>query len=263
MIDPKDIERSLVDVRDQRSFLRLLSHTLLWPIEGESVEDVSYAWTSKDLRAAGIEAKVVESKIFQIANLAADQPWGVFVIEFKHADAFLSERGMTGVLRQVLRGLVPTKQKDASQPSWKREHLLFICTHQYAHFRFAYFKSPREGSKTAPLAAFGWGPDIPARTACEFNLPALQWPDDPANSDAWVSAWADAFNVEKVTKRFYSDYAREFEKLRTAVKPLTGEDQKMFAQALMNRLMFLRFIERKGWLTPPGSEASKDYLRLP
>ncbi len=262
MVHSKDIEQALAKVKNQASFLRLLSDTLRWPIDGEAVEDASYEWTEKDLRAAGLERKLVDSRIFQIANLDKNQPWGVFVIEFKNADAFVTERGMTGVLRKILRGLVPSARKDSTQPSWKREHLLFICTHNYEHYRFAYFKAPREGSKTAPLAAFGWGPDIPARTACEFNLPALEWPDDPSDAVAWVSAWAEAFSVEKVTKRFYTDYAREFETLKAKVKGAIGEDQKMYTQTLMNRLMFLRFIERKGWLTPPGAEKSKDYLRL-
>ncbi len=64
--------------------------------------------------------------------------------------------------------------------TWKRENLLFICTHQYEHFRFAYFKAPQDNTRAAPLAAFGWGPDMSARTACEFNLPALVWPDADA-----------------------------------------------------------------------------------
>lgn len=262
MTTTAQIKAALAKTTDQASFLRLLSQTLGWPIEGKSIEDVSYTWSDKELRAGGLQARIVDSRILQIANLDPTQPWGVFVIEFKHPGAFLAERGLTGVLRQVLRGLVPSKRKDASQPAWKREHLLFICTHQYKHFRIAYFKAPREGSMTAPLAAFGWGPDIDARTACEFNLPALRWPDNPADAAAWVSAWADAFNVEKVTKRFYNDYAAEFERLRATVKSLKGEDQKMFTQALMNRLMFLRFIERKGWLVPPGGGQSNDYLRL-
>ena len=257
-----DIAEQLEAVRNQSTFLAFLRDALEWPIEADSIEDVSYEWSEKDLRAAALDKKVVDSGIFQIANLDKNQPWGVFVIEFKHPDAFITERGMTGVLRNILRGLVPSARKDSSQPSWKREHLLFICTHKYEHYRVAYFKAPPEGSKTAPLAAFGWGPDIPARTACEFNLPALEWPDNPANAAAWVSAWAEAFSVERVTKRFYTDYAAQFAKLKTAIKGITGEDQKMFTQTLMNRLMFLRFIERKGWLTPPGGEKSKDYLRL-
>ena len=176
---------------------------------------------------------------------------------------------MTGTLRKVLRGLVPSRRKDASTPSWQRPNLLFICTHGYEHFRLAYFKAPPEGSKTARLAAFGWGPDIPARTACEFNLPPLAWPAHPGDAAAWVEQWASAFDVEKVTKRFYADYAARFADLRDAVTGLAGEDQKRFTQALLNRLMFLRFIERKGWLTaPPAGPAdgradgrANDYLR--
>lgn len=259
------IQHALTSVHDEASFInQLLVGALQWPIDAnvQSVGEIAYDWTEKELRAAELDKQILDGQVSQIANLHPNQPWGVFILEFTSDKPFLTERGMTGVLRKVLRGLVPVRRKDANQPSWKREHLLFICTHQYEHFRFAYFKSPADGSKTAPLAAFGWGPDIPARTACEFNLPPLVWPDHPADGPAWVSQWAQAFDVEKVTKKFYTEYAAHFEKLRNAVKGLAGEDQKMFTQTLLNRLMFLRFIERKGWLVPPGDGDSRDYLRL-
>src|SRR6185503_10926551 len=131
------------------------------------MEDITYGWSKQELRAADLDEKLVDGQVLQIANLDPNQPWGIFILEFKSVEAFRAERGMTGVLRKVLRGLVPSRRKDAGLSSWKREHLLFICTHQYKHFRFAYFKAPPEDgkTKTAPLAAFGWGPDIPARTA--------------------------------------------------------------------------------------------------
>jgi|GEM_PF-3364502 len=264
MASPAEIERSILKVKDQASFIRFLIDTLEWPITGKPDElgEISYRWTQEELRAADLDKNINDGLVLQIANLHNKQPWGVFVLEFNSAEPFVTERGMAGPLRKILRGLVHSRTKDAGLPSWSRPHLLFICTHKYEHFRFAYFKAPPEESKTAPLAAFGWGPDIPARTACEFNLPPLQWPDDPNDGPAWVSKWADAFNVEKVTKRFYTDYAAQFEKVRVAVKSLKGEEQKMFTQTLLNRLMFLRFIERKGWLQAPGANSSRDYLRL-
>jgi hypothetical protein len=202
---------------------------------------------------------LVDGKALQV-QLTTDQPWGIFILEFKNPDVFTSDRGMTGILRQVLRGLVKSRNKAGSLPSWQRENLLFICTHKYTHFRIAHFKAPKEDGRTARLAAFGWGPDIPARTACEFNLNHLGWPSSVDRFDQWT----EAFNVEKVTKKFYGEYKTCFDALRDSVTGLgTGtEDQKMFTQTLLNRLMFLRFIERKGWLNPPGDPDNRDYLRV-
>jgi hypothetical protein len=191
-----------------------------------------------------------------------DNPWGIFLIEFKHADAFTTGRGMTGPLRRILRGLVPSKRWRSTLASFKREHLLFICTHAFEHYRFAYFKAPPKATATAPLAAFGWGPGDPIRTLCEFNLPELAWPHPTPAHDEWIAAWVRAFDVEKVTKRFYQDYADVFESVEQAIgraNKLGDEELRLFTQTLFNRLMFLRFIERKGWLEFDGRH---DYLRM-
>ena len=146
-------------------------------------------------------------------------------------------------------------------PPSGNENLLFICNHDYKHFRFAHFKTPDKRHQTAPLAAFGWGPGDPIRTLCEYNLNALEWPDGQPDAEGWVAAWSQAFDVEKVTKRFYEDYAAVFEKVEKLIgkhRELKGDDLRMFTQTLFNRLMFLRFMERKAWLTFGGR---KDYLR--
>jgi len=272
MPTPPQIEQALSKVRDQATFVNdLLVDALQWPIADrvDNVEEISYPWSKEELRAAEIDEKLVENRALQLANLYPSQPWGVFLLEFRHPDALLAERGLTGALRTVLRGLVPSKRRQSSLPAWKREHLLFICTHDYTRFRFAYFKDPAGGEGQPRLATFGWQAGSGAiRTVCEFNLSELGWPDDAANKERWVGQWASAFDVEKVTKKFYADYAREDKRLRQTVAPVMGESDieaervKMFVQTLLNRLMFLRFIERKGWLQAPGGQAGKDYLRL-
>ncbi|HQU46889.1 MAG TPA: TaqI-like C-terminal specificity domain-containing protein, partial [Pirellulales bacterium] len=116
--------------------------------------------------------------------------WGIFLIEFKHRDAFTTGRGMTGPLRRILRGLVPSKRKQSHLASFKREHLLFICTHEFQPYRFAYFKAPPKGTAAAPLAAFGWGPGDPIRT-CQIarikrGIEAYQYTIAPtASSCSW------------------------------------------------------------------------------
>jgi hypothetical protein len=262
VISPTDIATALKNVRDQKTFLNdLLAETLNWPVSAgvTTTSEITYEWSEDELRARDLNQKLVEGSIHQL-KLSGDQTWGIFILEFKRQDVFTADRGMTGTLRKVLRGLVKCRNKPSTQPAWPQENLLFICTHKYEHFRIAHFKAPKEDGRTARLAAFGWGPDIPARTACEFNLNHLGWPDAVDGFDHWT----EAFNVEKVTKKFYREYSDEFDALRKAVKGLGSdtEDQKMFTQTLLNRLMFLRFIERKGWLTPPGDSTGRDYLRL-
>ena len=226
----------------------------------QEVEDITFEWSAEELRANDLDKHVVDGTIRQIRPFKGN-PWGIFILEFRNPDVFATGRGMTGTLRNVLRGLVPSKKKRSSLASFRNENLLFICNHDYKHYRFAHFKTPDKSTQTAPLAAFGWGPGDPIRTLCEFNLNALEWPDEQPDAEGWVAAWSQAFDVEKVTKRFYEDYAAVFETVEKLIgkhSNLKGDDLRMFTQTLFNRLMFLRFMERKDWLTFGGH---KNYLR--
>ena len=261
MPTPHDLEIALQATRDRGSFLKnLLIDALEWPVPDhvESPEEIAFSWSAADLRTDGLDKSLVDGQVWQIQSFRGNQPWGIFLLEFRQPDAFISGRGLTGPLRKVLRGLVPSRRQNPDLASWHRENLLFICTHQYKHFRFAYFKAPPDNTRTAPLAAFGWGPDMPARTACEFNLPALAWPGAGTSTDEWISRWASAFDVEKVTTKFYEEYATIFAAVEKAIAAENGlkdgEDLRMFTQTLVNRLMFLRFLERKGWLKFKGNE---------
>jgi hypothetical protein len=251
---PHKIEQALRAVKDQGSFAqRLLIEALGWPIDESAAEvnDIAYYWSQDELRASGLEKSLVDGQIWQIQPLAASQPWGVFLLEFKRPDAFVTGRGMAGPLRQVLRGLVPSRRKDTGAKSWDREHLLFFCTHRYEQYRVAYFKSP-PGKKTAPpLSAFGRGHGVPARTACQFNLPSLAWPDDTA-PDAWLGQWASAFDVDKVTKEFYQElsnwYFWALGKVRfprDAPKDSDGHDALSLIR-LITRMIFCWFVKEKG-----------------
>jgi len=263
MADPRRIEQAVKRVRNQKAFIQdLLIDALGWDIEerAEDVEEISFEWSAEELRADGLDKHIVDGTIRQIRPFKGN-PWGIFILEFKNPDVFATGRGMTGTLRRVLRGLVPSKKKRSSLASFGRENLLFICNHDYQHYRFAHFKTPSNDGQTAPLAAFGWGPGDPIRTLCEYNLNALEWPDSQPDAEGWIAAWSQAFDVEKVTKRFYEDYAAVFEKVEKLIakqKEIKGDDLRMFTQTLFNRLMFLRFMERKRWLAF-GSHT--DYLR--
>lgn len=67
--------------------------------------------------------------------------------------------------------------------------------------------------------------------------------------DIW-RIWKDAFNVEKVTKKFFEDYQEIFLKIRKDLKKQRVETKTAheFTLQLLNRIMFVYFISKKGWL---------------
>lgn len=89
------------------------------------------------------------------------------------------------------------------------------------------------------------------RTAAE-RLHLLSKSGKAAN----LASFVDAFKVEPLFDEFFRDYRRVFESVKEAIRPsfaaATADKEKdplqMFTQRLFNRLMFLAFIERKGWL---------------
>lgn len=70
-----------------------------------------------------------------------------------------------------------------------------------------------------------------------------------------------AFDVEPVTKDFFKQYKALFEGALELVRGVDGEEANQFVQTLFNRLMFVYFLSRKGWLKyERNSEWDTDYL---
>jgi hypothetical protein len=64
----------------------------------------------------------------------------------------------------------------------------------------------------------------------------------------------EAFDVEKVTDRFFSQYKLVFESVEGSIEGINNTEQKrLFTQKLFNRLMFIAFVQKKGWLEFNGS----------
>ena len=66
-----------------------------------------------------------------------------------------------------------------------------------------------------------------------------------------------AFNVEKITKKFYELFKKEHSAFLAFVEGITGlGDRQWYASIMLNRLMFVYFIQKKGFL-----DNDLDYLR--
>jgi hypothetical protein len=104
----------------------------------------------------------------------------------------------------------------------------------------------------------------PARTTIE-RLETLGFTLDELATTGEIAAATvldrinQAFDVEAVTRQFFTRYRACFEAVEQGISGLQDSNaRRLFCQRLFNRLMFIVFLERKGWLTFDGR---KDYLR--
>ena len=101
--------------------------------------------------------------------------------------------------------------------------------------------------------------DLPRRTAVQ-QVSNIYW--NLHDSGSIRSALDKAFDVEAVTNKFFQEYKRVFALAMETVQGF-GEDEeeqenkKLFVQTLFNRLMFVYFLSRKGWL---AFKDDRDYL---
>ena len=259
-----------IDVRNIHNFdtlLDFLRDKLGWRIpEDVEFEDVTYPLSAEDLDLDELtQDRIVD--YWQLPPFPPSQPtlglieerqsWGIFFLQLN------SEAIYRTALRRVLRGLVERRNRNSNLPTWEHDQLLFICTTtDFQRFAFAHF-APNTNWRRSVLSIFSWEQgDTHIRTLCEYNLPALTFPYEGFSDDqVWLKAWQAAFDVETVTDKFFADYQRVFAQVEDAVEGMPENDaeaRRLYTQRLFNRLMFLRFIEKKGWLTYSGD---RDYLR--
>ena len=125
------------------------------------------------------------------------------------------------------------------------EHLLVARTEDGALFHFIYPRSV--GSRTV-LKRIVLERGRPRRTAVD-RLFTLY--DERARNGVDVrTAIERAFDVEAVTREFYKGYETLFGHLESEFQVQSGDNvwAHDYALQLLNRVMFLYFIDRKGWL---------------
>ena len=245
--------RSIQSLSELFAYLR---DVLAWEFETDEVEDLTYDYTVSEFNLDPTTAAKIR-QIKQIRPLVDQQPWGIFYLDFAGQNLSVT------VLRAILRGLVARKRASANESDmrkWQLNNLLFICTSDsFQNFNFAYFRG--EQVQRAVLSTFGWRVrDTHLRTLAEYNILKLRFPEDPANTQAWLEEWRRAFDVEAVTDRFFSEYHELFDAVVFEVRRSVPDDAfaRLYTQRLFNRLMFVYFIQKKGWLSFKGD---KNYLR--
>jgi hypothetical protein len=248
------IEKAVRNVGDFSSLIALLVDELYWQVDASaSQEEITFDWAADDLRLSRSSAeRLKDGAVMQLRFANAQPPWGVFFVEFTKEKVYRTD------LRQILRGLVPKARRDPALPAWKQDQLLFICTTaDYGRFTFAYFRGDKPQS--AKLATFGWErEDRNIHTLCEFNLPALKWPEDEHDRDAWLAAWAKGFDKEPITRDFFKRFDAAIDAVKSDLEKhqaLNSTEAYTRAQLLLLRMIFVYFLQNRGWLNQ-----QRDYL---
>ncbi len=140
------------------------------------------------------------------------------------------------------------------------EHVVCYLTQDGRQLAFTWARRRSDGK--IELRTLPYEVGSPARTTIERLAKMAFSPDElgPTGQPS-ITAVTDklnhAFDVEAVTKRFFADYRRVFNDLEKRLLAQLPADQRCpdaqrwahnYALQLLNRLMFLYFIQRKGWL---------------
>lgn len=204
---------------------------------GWKIKDPEFAFEDVSEIAKGLKIPVTVSRL--IPTSAEDKRL-ILLAEFQ-----------SNYKRSDLRSLlVSLRRHNKLTARWSEfsgiDDTIFIVTYLregqsgYADVRFVYFSELPGRQPT--IRSFGWKPGEPTRTIREWNLPRLA----ASSKMPWDAAW----DVEALTKDFFSDYDSVFRHFRDSELPatLSADQRHYFTQNFFNRIMFCWFLQRKEWL---------------
>ena len=175
--------------------------------------------------------------------------------------------------RTALRDFVAHKLKrgDGSDNSYKEAGLVAFVAPDLQSWRFSYVRMEYETKRDqktgkikaeerlTPARRFSYlvGVDEECHTAQSRFLALLQNTSDHPS----LAQIEEAFSVEAVTKEFFREYARLFEATEAELAAVLKRDKAIrddfqakgvctvdFAKKLLGQIVFLYFIQKKGWL---------------
>ncbi len=171
--------------------------------------------------------------------------------------------------RTALRDFVAHKLK--REEDYKEAGIVAFVSPDERNWRFSYvrmeYQSKRDPNtgrivaeeRVTPARRFSYivGEGESCHTAQRRFLNLLQDTDH----DPTLSEIEEAFSVEVVTKEFFTQYVKLFERINEALEKLAKRDKSVgeefktkgitsvdFAKKLMGQIVFLYFLQKKGWL---------------
>ncbi len=191
---------ALSRIRNFAQLFQYLIDVLGWPLETDDLEDedlaaITYDWDPEEL---GIPRDRLSDlrRLQQMRPLTADQPWGVFFLEFAGSRLPITQ------VRRLLGSLVKKKRVtgNARRRAWSLDDLLFIVITGVDDSMQLHLLAFRGGDpRSAGFLPLAWrpvqSPERHLRRLAEELLPRLTWPDDENDAEGWLSAWRAPFKL--------------------------------------------------------------------
>lgn len=193
-------ESVLRRIRTEADFFEYLIEELEWPIDTSAQfepEQHTWEWLPADIE---VDPEHVRSlgRLRQLRPLTANQPWGVFFVEFR------GERLPVTQFRKVAQAFARRPRLAArsgdDRPRWDRENLLFVVTTGTGETVQLHLLALWDRDERADeIRSLAWRPSqASARHLSRLEaelLPRLGWPDDTGDREAWTAQWRDAFKL--------------------------------------------------------------------
>lgn len=204
------------------------------------VEKLDFAAASGAVRLPGAKIKIAGEEQAAPAPARIAQSGGVQVVWTRIDDAKITAVTTRAILKALGREL-------------DGEHLLVLSNADDALWHVIW--PADEGGRTV-LRRMVIERDLPRRTV----VTQLAKIYEPKPTGAALHSRIDtAFDVAPVTKEFFKTYAAVFHRVSDMIEGIGDpEQQRLFCQTLFNRLMFVYFLQRKGWLS---LNRDRNYLR--
>ncbi len=233
---PTELQRRIDALRDIRTFAQVsvyLRDELGWPLEGadledESLDDLTYDWDPAELGVPADKLRDVV-RLQQMRPLTADQPWGVFLVQFDGPRLPITQ------LRRLLHALVTRQRRvgNGTRPSWALDDLLFIVftgSDPAVEMHFVAFFD--DGDRLPKVRSLAWRPaqsPHPHLTRlAEELMPSLVWPTETNDADQWRHDWRGAFKL--MPGQAIGDAARLADRMARTASDLRDQIEAVLAR---------------------------------
>jgi len=154
------------------------------------------------------------------------------------------------------------------EPFYKRYpqlNTLFVFTTDYSEIAFVSpVRIPFDTRIKILLRTLYLDPSSPYHTDLEVIEMLRISPGEQVPEIIWQKH-KEAFNIERVTEEFFSAYKNALTFIRDDILILQGKADyskcHSFAQQLLSRIMFLYYLQKKGWLKWKGYVPDKRYIK--
>ncbi|MBO5672841.1 MAG: N-6 DNA methylase [Paludibacteraceae bacterium] len=208
-------------------------------------------------------AKITDSHVKDgghVGNVRLDDGRSLAIFNFEVADNVLIPRNRRD-LRNIAASFIDQDKFHGA--------IAFYHSHNKDNYRLTfiakqtYFNESGELVKkeTAPKRyTFLLGPNEPCTTAAS-RLKELA--DKKTYGPIYLTDVTDAFSVERLNKEFFNGYKAQYKKFIDTLSDT--KSNRDYVKKLLGRLVFLQFLQKKGWMGVPVSNAKweggdKNYL---